>query len=71
MNLTFENMTVDLNMFNLGRQPSDPFDQSLDVNLIRWVPSEYFKDEYMETNINYTNKSLRNFLMKRSYYLMS
>jgi len=34
MKLIFENMTVNLNIFNLERQPSDPSDQPLDVNLI-------------------------------------
>ena len=34
MKLTFENMIVDLNIFNLERQPSDPSDEPLDVNLI-------------------------------------
>jgi len=48
MKLTFENMIVDLNIFNLGKQLSNLSDQSLAVNLIQWLPNEYFKDEYIE-----------------------
>ena len=34
MKLSFGNMTVDLNIFNLGRQPSDPSDEPMEVNFI-------------------------------------
>ena len=34
MKLTFENMTVDLNIFNLERQLNEPSNKPLDVNLI-------------------------------------
>ncbi|XP_074323870.1 uncharacterized protein LOC141660784 [Apium graveolens] len=34
MKLTFGNMTIDLNIFNVGKQPNDLFDQPIDVNII-------------------------------------
>ena len=34
MKLTFENMTIDHNIFNLGKHPSDHSDQPFDVNWI-------------------------------------
>ncbi|XP_074323873.1 uncharacterized protein LOC141660789 [Apium graveolens] len=34
MKLTFGNMTIDLNIFNLGKQPNELFDQPIDVNMI-------------------------------------
>ncbi|XP_074323872.1 uncharacterized protein LOC141660788 [Apium graveolens] len=34
MKLTFGNMTIDLNIFNVGKQPNEPFDQPIDVNMI-------------------------------------
>jgi len=45
MKLTFENMTIDLNIFNLVKQPSDHSDQPSDVNMIQGISSKYFEDE--------------------------
>jgi len=45
MKLTFGNMTIDLNIFNLGKQPSDHSDQPFDVNMIQGTSSEHFEDE--------------------------
>jgi len=44
MKLTFENMTIDLNIINLGRQPSGPSDQSFEVNLLQGLSIENFKE---------------------------
>ena len=40
-------------MFNIERQPSDPSDQPLDVNIIQGLPSEHFEDGYIESNFGY------------------
>jgi len=45
MKLTFGNMTIDLNIFNLGKQLMDPSDQPFDVNLIEGIPSEHFEND--------------------------
>ena len=37
MTLTFGNMTVELNIFDLGKQPCNPNDDSLEVN---WIEAE-------------------------------
>ena len=34
MKLTFGNMTIDLNIFHVGKQPNDYFDQTMGINLI-------------------------------------
>ena len=38
-------MTIDLNIFNLGKQPSDHSDQPFDVNMIQGLSSEHFEEE--------------------------
>ena len=43
MKLTFENMTINLNIFNLGKQPRS--DQPFEVNLVQEFPSEHFEEE--------------------------
>jgi len=45
MKLTFGNMTINLNIFNLRKQPSDHSDQPFDVNMIQEISSEHFEDE--------------------------
>ena len=45
MKLTFGNMTIDLNIFNLGNQLCDHSDQPFDVKWIQGIPSENFEDE--------------------------
>ena len=45
MKLTFGNMTIDLNIFNLGKQPIYHSDQPFDVNMIQGISSEHFEDE--------------------------
>ena len=41
MRLTFGNMTKEVNVFNLGRQPRDINDQTFEVNLIENLTSEH------------------------------
>ena len=57
MKLIFGNMTVDLNIFNLERQPCDQSGQLLDVNLIYGVSNEHFEDEYIKSNFSYTEQN--------------
>lgn len=40
-------MTVH-NIFNKPKQPSDLSNEPLDVNIIQGLPSEYFKDKYID-----------------------
>lgn len=37
---------LDLNIFNLWHQITDPFDELLDVNMIQGISSEYTEDEF-------------------------
>lgn len=39
-------MMLDLNIFNLWHQITDPFDELLDVNMIQGISSEYTEDEF-------------------------
>ena len=56
MKLTFGNMTLDLNIFNLAKQPSDHSDQPWehDVNMIQGISSEQFENE--GSNIEYLDQ---------------
>ena len=45
-------MTIDLNIFNLGKQPSDASDQPFEVNLIQGLPSEHFEEEGLDIKYN-------------------
>ena len=47
MRLTFGDMTKEVNVFNLGRQPRDVNDQTFEVNSIENLTSEH--EESMET----------------------
>jgi len=47
MRLTFGDMTKEVNVFNLGRQPKDVNDQTFEVNSIENLTSEH--EESMET----------------------
>ena len=44
MRLTFGDMTREVNVFNLGKQPSDVEDQTFEVNLIENLTSEHGED---------------------------
>jgi len=52
--LIFENMMSDLNIFNLGRQPSDPSDQLFEVNIIQGMSSDHFKEDHMDSDFGCT-----------------
>ena len=41
MHLTFGDMTKEVNVFHLGKQPRDLDDQSFEVNLIEGLTSEH------------------------------
>ena len=43
MRLTFGDMTKEVNVFHLGKQPRDLDDQSFEVNLIEGLTSEHDK----------------------------
>jgi hypothetical protein len=45
MKLTFGNMTLDLNIFNQGKQPNDPQEEYVGVNAVQEVPSEQDTEE--------------------------
>ena len=49
MPLTFGDMTKEINVFNLGRQPRDINDQTYEVNSIENLTSEYKESMEIET----------------------
>ena len=49
MRLTFGDMTKEVNVFNLGRQPRDINDQTFEVNSIENLTSEHEESIEMET----------------------
>jgi len=51
MRLTFGDMTREVNVFNLGKQPRDVENQTFEVNLIENLTSEY--REELELEIDY------------------
>ena len=48
MKLTFKNMTMDVNIFHLGKQPSDQTEEPFEVNMIESLPSESREEEEIE-----------------------
>ena len=44
MRLTFEDMTKEVNVFHLGKQPRDLENDSFDVNLIKGLTSEHVEE---------------------------
>ena len=51
MPLTFGDMTKEVNIFHLGKQPRDLDDQSFEVNLIEGLTSEHEEEiEYESDN---------------------
>ena len=61
MRLTFGDMTKEVNIFHLGKQPRDLDDQSFEVNLIEGLTSEqedgmeYESDNEFDLESNYFN----------------
>ena len=54
MKLTFRNMTVDLNIFNLEGQQSEPSTDFFEVNMIQSRSSE-FEDDQMDSDFGCTH----------------
>ena len=55
--LILENMTVDLNSFNLERQTRNSSDKSLKVNMIQDFPSEQLEEDQIDANLKCSNPS--------------
>ena len=49
MRLTFGDMTREVNVFNLGKQPRDIEDQTFEINLIENLTSEHREELELET----------------------
>ena len=54
MRLTFGDMTREVNIFNLGKQPRDIKDQTFEVNLIENITSEHKEELKLETESNWS-----------------
>jgi len=50
--LTFGDMTREVNIFNLGKQPRDVGDQTFEVNLIENITSEHREQLKLELRVN-------------------
>ena len=50
MHLTFGDMTKEVNVFHLGKQPRDSDDQSFEVNLIEGLTSEHEEELEYESD---------------------
>jgi len=50
MRLTFGDMTREVNVFNLGKQPRNVEDQIFEVNLIENLTSEHREELKLETD---------------------
>ena len=48
MQLTFGDMTREVNVFNLGKQPRDVEDQTFEVNLIENLTNEHREELELE-----------------------
>ena len=57
MRLTFGDMTKEVNVFNLGRQPRDVNDQTFEVNSIENLTSEHQKSMEMDTEAEFDLES--------------
>ena len=53
MRLTFGDMTREVNIFNLGKQPRDVEDQTFEVNLIENLTSEHREELKLETECDF------------------
>ena len=53
MRLTFGDMTREVNVFNLEKQPRDVEDQTFEVNLIENLTSEHRKELKLETECDF------------------
>ena len=57
MRLTFGDITKEVNVFNLGRQPRDINDQTFEVNSIENLTSEHEESIEMETESEFDLES--------------
>ena len=57
MRLTFGDMTREVNVFNLGKQPRDVEDQTFEVNLIENLTTEHRKELKLETDCDFELES--------------
>ena len=57
MRLTFGDMTREVNVFNLGKQPRDIEDQTFEVNLIENLTSEHGEELESEMEIDFELES--------------
>ena len=57
MRLTFGDMTREVNVFNLGKQPRDVEDQTFEVNLIENLTSEYREELELKTECDFELES--------------
>ena len=57
MRLTFGDMTKEVNVFNLGRQPKDVNDQTFEVNSIENLTSEHEKSREMKIEAEFDLES--------------
>lgn len=48
MILSFGNMALDFNIFNLVCQPTDPHDELLHVNMIKGLFNEHLKEKFFD-----------------------
>ena len=53
MRLTFGDMTREVNVFNLGKQPCDVEDQTFEVNLIKNLTSEHGEELELEPDCDF------------------
>ena len=53
MRLTFGDMTKEVNIFNLGRQPREVNDQTFEVNSIENLTSEHEESMKIETEAEF------------------
>ena len=53
MRLTFGDMTREVNVFNLGKQPRDIEDQTFEVNLKENLTSEHMEELELETECDF------------------
>ena len=57
MRLTFRDMTKEVNVFNLEKQPRDMDDQTFEVNLIENLTSEHSEEIEIETECKFELES--------------
>ena len=57
MRLTFGDMTREVNVFNLGKQPCDVEDQTFEVNLMENLTSEHREELELKTDCDFELES--------------